>query len=124
VHLDHINLYVKDVKLSRAFYEAVLLPFGYLVVRDFGEVAVGFGTANYAILALVREKEKIQRTHLAFRVESRSEVDMFYSTALSAGATDNGKPGLRPNYHEHYYAAFVNDPDGHNLEFVCHEPVS
>ena len=121
VHLDHLNIYVKDVKSSRAFYEAVLFPFGYSVVRDFGNVAVGFGSANYAVLALVRTREKIQPTHLAFRVEYRSEVDRFYSIALSAGAADNGKPGLRSHYHEHYYAAFVIDPDGHNLEFVCHE---
>ncbi len=122
MYLDHLNIHVRDMKLSRAFYEAVLLPFGYEVVRDIGDVAVGFGDANYAVLALVREKEKILTTHLAFRVDSRSKVDMFYSLALDAGASGNGEPGTRPHYHEHYYAAFVRDPDGHNLEFVCHEP--
>jgi catechol 2,3-dioxygenase-like lactoylglutathione lyase family enzyme len=122
MHLDHLNIYVRDIALSRKFYEAILLPFGYEVVRDFGEIAVGFGDANYAVLALVREKEKIQTTHFAFRVDSHSEVDRFYSLALEAGASNNGKPETRPHYHEHYYAAFVRDPDGHNLEFVCHEP--
>ena len=122
MHLDHLNLYVNDITLSRTFYETVLLPFGYEVVRDFGDVAVGFGATNYAVLALVQEREKIQTTHLAFRVDSRSEVDRFYAIALEAGASDNGQPGVRPHYHEHYYAAFVIDPDGHNLEFVCHEP--
>ena len=107
---------------SRAFYEAVLLPFGYRVVRDFGDVAVGFGNKRYAAFALVRDTREIHATHVAFRVENRSDVDKFYSIALKAGASDNGAPGLRPQYHENYYAAFVIDPDGHNLEFVCHDP--
>ena len=121
VQLDHLNLYVRDVKLSRAFYEAVLLPFGYQVVRDFGEVAVGFGDRNYAALALVRDTREIHTAHVAFRVENRADVDEFYSIALKAGASDNGAPGMRPHYHDNYYAAFVIDPDGHNLEFVCHD---
>jgi catechol 2,3-dioxygenase-like lactoylglutathione lyase family enzyme len=119
--LDHVVLYASDVVKSRAFYEA-LLPFAGLVLnRDFGEVAVGFGDDNYAVLALVRQKDPIQTTHLAFRVETRDEVDKYYTQALQAGGLDNGKPGLRPDYHEHYYAAFIRDPDGHNLEFVCHK---
>ncbi len=120
--LDHLNLYVSDVVRSRAFYEALLPPNGLPLNRDFGEVAVGFGDRDYAVLALVRERGAIQTTHLAFRFESRDKVDELYSIALETGATDNGPPGLRPHYHEHYYAAFVFDPDGHNLEFVCHEP--
>ena len=60
--------------------------------------------------------------HVAFAVESRKQVDAFYKAALAAGGTDNGAPGLRPNYHENYYAAFVHDPDGHNVEVVCHRP--
>ena len=122
VQLDHLNFYVSDVNASRAFYEAVLLPFGYEVVRDFGERAVGFGDRNYAVLALIREEGKIQPTHIAFRVGSRDEVDRFYAVAKEAGARDNGAPGVRAHYHEDYYAAFVRDPDGHNLEFVCHNP--
>ncbi len=121
MHLDHTNLYVKNVTLSRTFYEAVLIPFGYTVVRDFGDVAVGFGDKNYAVLALVREERAVQATHLAFRVARRSDVDRFHSIAKEAGASDNGAPGVRPHYHENYYAAFVLDPDGHNLEFVCHD---
>ncbi|MFT5132352.1 MAG: catechol 2,3-dioxygenase-like lactoylglutathione lyase family enzyme [Gammaproteobacteria bacterium] len=122
--LDHLNVYVNDVNVSREFYEAVLIPFGFSFVRDFGDLAVGFGTSDYAIFAIVRELEAIQTTHVAFRVDSRSEVDRFYEIALSAGANDNGPPGLRPHYHENYYAAFVRDPDGHNIECVCHKPVS
>ncbi len=122
MHLDHLNLYVNDLKSSQTFYEAVLLPFGYKVVREFEDIAVGFGYTNYAVLALIREQAKIQATHLAFRVDRRADVDRFYAIAMEAGASDNGAPGLRPDYHENYYAAFVLDPDGHNLEFVCHIP--
>jgi len=120
MHLDHINLYVSDVARSRQFYEALLPPHGHIINREFGEIAVGFGDKNYAVLALVRQKEPIQATHLAFRVDTREEVDLLYTKAMEAGGTDNGKPGLRPDYHEHYYATFIRDPDGHNLEFVCH----
>lgn len=122
--LDHLNIYVSDVARSRAFYEAILPPFGHVLVRDFGVVAVGFGDKNYAVLALVQKTDKIQTTHLAFRVESRSDVDRLHALALESGASSNGAPGLRPHYHENYYAAFVLDPDGHNLEFVCHRDVA
>jgi predicted lactoylglutathione lyase len=124
MELDHLNIYVNDVIVSREFYEAILIPFGFSVARDFGDVAVGFGISDYAIFAIVRELGAIQTTHVAFRVDSRSEVDRFYEIALSVGAQDNGPPGLRPHYHENYYAAFVRDPDGHNIECVCHKPVA
>lgn len=120
MQLDHLNLYVSDVAESRKFYELLLPPAGLRVNREFGEVAVGFGSENYAVLALVRQESAIQATHVAFRVDTRSEVDELYKTALSAGGVDNGSPGLRPHYHENYYAAFIRDMDGHNLEFVCH----
>ncbi|MFT5140781.1 MAG: catechol 2,3-dioxygenase-like lactoylglutathione lyase family enzyme [Lysobacterales bacterium] len=122
--LDHINIYVNDIIVSREFYEAILIPFGFSVVRDFEDVAVGFGTSDYAVFAIVRELGAIQTTHVAFRVDSRSEVDRFYEIASSVGAQDNGPPGLRPHYHKNYYAAFVRDPDGHNIECVCHKPVA
>ncbi|MDA0339263.1 MAG: VOC family protein [Proteobacteria bacterium] len=121
MQLDHPNIYVGDVTKSRAFYGALLPPHGYLLNRDFGEVAVGFGDKDYAVLALVRQNEPVQPMHLAFRVDTRGEVDDLYAREMLAGATDNGVPGLRPHYHEHYYAAFLRDPDGHNLEFVCHK---
>lgn len=120
MHLDHLNVFVSNVASSREFYDRVMLEFGYEVVRDFGEIAVGYGDSNYAILALVRTKEPIEGTHFAFRVDSTSEVDRFYEVAISAGGIDNGAPGLRPHYHENYYAAFVRDVDGNNLEFVHH----
>jgi predicted lactoylglutathione lyase len=124
MQLDHLNIYVKDMARSRVFYESILPPFGHVLVRDFGDVAVGFGDSNYAVLALVRDEGTIRSVHLAFRVETRSDVDRLYALALESGATNNGAPGLRPQYHEHYYAAFVLDPDGHNLEFVCHRDVA
>ncbi len=124
MHLDHINLYVSDLGRSRAFYEALLPAEGLVVNREFKDIAVGFGDRNYAVLALVRQTDTIQTTHIAFRFPTRADVDRLYSLAIAAGAKDNGMPGLRPHYHPTYYAAFVFDPDGHNLEFVCHEQVS
>ncbi|MGI9223181.1 MAG: VOC family protein [Woeseiaceae bacterium] len=122
MQLDHLNLYVRDVAESRKFYELLLPPAGLPVNREFGDVAVGFGDKNYAVLALVRQEPPVQATHVAFRVATRREVDELYETALNAGGVDNGPPGLRPHYHDNYYAAFIRDRDGHNLEFVCHKP--
>ncbi len=120
LELDHINLPVANVARSREFYEKLLAPFGYRVIRDYGDVAAGLGMVKYAVLALVRSGQAVQPVHLAFRLQSRAEVEAFFSSALELGARDNGAPGLRSHYHESYYAAFVLDPDGHNLEAVCH----
>lgn len=120
LELDHLNLSVADVPRSRAFYLALLRPYGHALIRDFGEDAAGFGNANYAVLALVRSKPPVQPVHFALRLGSREDVDAFHASALALGARDNGAPGLRPHYHESYYAGFVLDPDGHNLEAVCH----
>jgi catechol 2,3-dioxygenase-like lactoylglutathione lyase family enzyme len=120
VQLDHLNLYVEDVARSRDFYLRVLAPFGYRLVRDFGADAAGLGTLNYAILGLVRAQPGFPGAHLAFSVTTHGEVERFHAAALAAGARDNGAPGLRAHYHPDYYAAFVIDPDGHNLEVVCH----
>lgn len=120
MELDHVNIYVRDVIKSRNFYAKLLPPSGLPQNRDFGEVAVAFGSKNYSTLALVRQEEPVQPIHIAFRVDTRGEVDDLYAQALDAGGLDNGKPGPRPDYHEYYYAAFIRDLDGHNLEFVCH----
>lgn len=122
IELDHLNLMVTDVLRSRAFYEELLAPFGLPVNRDFGDAAVGFGAGSNAVLALVRADSVVQPVHIAFRLHTRAEVDHFYTRAVSLGAADNAAPGLRPQYHEHYYAGFVFDPDGHNLEAACHLP--
>jgi len=124
IELDHLNVMVADVARSRAFYEPLLAPFGLPVNRDFGDAAVGFGAGPYAVLALVRSEPPVQPIHIALRLPSHADVDRFHAAALSLGAIDNGAPGLRPHYHAAYYAAFVHDPDGHNLEAVCHVPAS
>ena len=123
MQLDHINLYVSDLSKSKIFYEAIFQSSDIKVIRDVGNIAVGFGRTNYAELALVLHDGIIQKTHFAFRTETREQIDMLYSFAIEAGASCNGEPGLRTHYHEHYYGAFVLDPDGHNLEFVCHNPI-
>ena len=122
MQLDHLNLFVSDLAASRAFYEALLPDEGLPVNRDFPGVAVGFGHSNYAVFALVAQTEPVQPIHVAFRVDSRSDVERLYAQAIDHGAVDYGAPGPRPHYHEHYFAGFVLDPDKHILEFVCHTP--
>lgn len=125
--IDHLSLGVSDFARSKAFYERALAPLGYGVLMEFahddahvaglGELVtkkpdfwIGGGTPN------------TPRLHVAFRAESRAAVDAFHAAALAAGGTDNGAPGLRPQYHPNYYGAFVLDPDGHNVEAVIHTP--
>jgi catechol 2,3-dioxygenase-like lactoylglutathione lyase family enzyme len=118
--LDHITLPVTGVPTSRAFYEAALAPLGFGLVGDYGDT-VGFGTeAEPAFWIAARP---VAPVHVAFRAVDRAAVDAFHEAALAAGATDNGGPGVREQYSPSYYAAFVLDPDGHNVEAVCHTPV-
>ena len=121
--LDHIGLRTKNVKALISFYEAALAPLGISKQRDF-EVAAGFGRPGEVPL-WVGEAEGdtvASSVHLALTSADRASVDAFYAAAIAAGATDNGPPGLRPHYSEHYYGAFVIDPDGNNLEAVCYKP--
>lgn len=120
--LDHIHLPVRDVRRSTTFYRLVLAPLGYGVVRDFGDDAAGLGTQNHALLGLVHIKGDIRPLHFAFSAPDRATVCACYQAALEAGARDNGAPGLRPHYHEYYFAGFFFDPDGHNVEVLCHQP--
>jgi len=85
------------------------------------ELGVELSSDGETSLCLVQTEEKPAHLHLAFRAKTRQQVDAFYRDALAAGGTDNGAPGLRPEYHSTYYAAFITDPDGHNVEMVCHE---
>jgi catechol 2,3-dioxygenase-like lactoylglutathione lyase family enzyme len=127
--LDHLSIPVADIVRSRRFYEAALAPLGYVVRKDFGE-AVGFGVVDGHGRALdpggdfwiFRRgiDDGRQPTHFAFSAASRAVVAAFHVAALAAGGLDNGPPGLRPKYHPDYYAAFVVDPDGYNIEAVCH----
>ena len=118
--LDHISIKVVDYAKSRAFYEAALKTIGYKVLRDYSPQAAGLGS-DHPDFWIVKGP-KATPNHIAFRAQDRKTVDAFYKAALAAGAKDNGAPGIRKQYHEHYYGAFVIDPDGNNVEAVCHKP--
>ncbi|MDX1661206.1 MAG: VOC family protein [Gemmatimonadota bacterium] len=118
--IDHVSLKVSDLEESRAFYEMAFAPLGWKVEEEF-DAAVGFGVEGHPYLWLVTG-ETDAPVHLAVRTPDRERVDAFHEAALEAGGTDNGAPGPRPRYHESYYAAFVLDPDGNNVEAVCHAP--
>lgn len=126
--LDHIGLPVSDYERSRAFYTKVLAPLGYTLQKDV-DLSDEAGPGGYAGFGLNRPqfwigtgKPFTGRLHVAFVAADRSLVRAFYAAALAAGGQDNGPPGLRPHYHADYYGAFVLDPDGHNIEAVCHLP--
>jgi catechol 2,3-dioxygenase-like lactoylglutathione lyase family enzyme len=114
--IDHFNLPVRDLDRSRRFYERVLVPLGSRFLAEDGQ-AIGFGSATWQF-GIVATPLPIPNLHVAFRARSRSAVDAFYKEALAAGAKSNGPPGVRYQYDPQYYAAFVLDPDGHNVEAV------
>ncbi len=118
--IDHISLKVKDFGKSRSFYESALKPLGYRVAMQFGEAA-GFGAPDQPDF-WIGAGSGAAPIHVAFVATNRKGVDAFHKAALAAGGKDNGAPGLRPQYHPHYYGAFVFDPDGNNIEAVCHTP--
>jgi catechol 2,3-dioxygenase-like lactoylglutathione lyase family enzyme len=119
--LDHVKLFVSDVDRSRAFYERALQPLGYRVLLEPAPGVVGMGR-DFPNFWLAKAEGSPTTAHVAIRADSRSVVDEFHEAALAAGGTDNGAPGLRPQYHPAYYGAFVHDPDGNNVEAVCHNP--
>jgi catechol 2,3-dioxygenase-like lactoylglutathione lyase family enzyme len=125
--LDHVGYPVTDLERSRVFYTAALAPLGIKVLMEItremtGDHAhVGFGV-DHPDFWIGEGKTAASSTHVAFKSPDRRAVDAFYAAALAAGGRDNGKPGVRPHYHEHYYAAFVFDPDSNNVEAVCHAP--
>ncbi len=118
---DHVKFGVSNFAASKAFYAKALEPLGVAIVAE--------GVPTYGVelcspnsntsLCLFQTEEKPAHLHVAFSADSRQQVDAFYRAALEAGGKDNGAPGLRPNYNANYYAAFVIDPDGHNIEAVC-----
>jgi catechol 2,3-dioxygenase-like lactoylglutathione lyase family enzyme len=120
VMLDHISLPVRDLARGRAFYRAALGAIGMKINLDFSS-AFGLGSRNENIFWLVRDRRASGHGHYAFRVDHREEVDAFHAAALAAGGRDHGRPGPRPNYGPHYYAAFVKDPEGNNIEVVCYK---
>jgi catechol 2,3-dioxygenase-like lactoylglutathione lyase family enzyme len=115
--LDHISLRVQDHSRAVAFYRAALAPLGYRVLMEYPGAA-GLG-ASMPDFWLMTTEQPINPTHVAFSAD-RATVDAFHAAALAAGGTDNGSPGLRADYHPHYYGAYVRDPEGNNVEVVCH----
>ncbi len=119
VGIDHISVPVKDLRAARKFYGAALGAIGMKINMDVGE-AFGMGSRDQKIFWLARDKKAGGGGHYAFAVEHPEEVDAFYEAAIEAGGQDNGKPGPRPNYGPNYYAAFVRDKEGNNVEVVCY----
>jgi len=119
--IDHILFNVCDVERSTAFYAAALAPLGYKVVKAY-EGCAGFGAGPRADFWIFRREPLTAGAHIAFYCGTRALVDAFHAAGIAAGGRDNGAPALRPSYHPDYYGAFILDPDGNNLEAVCHEP--
>ena len=127
--IDHVGFPVSDYARSKAFYENALVPLGYTLIVEVtadqtgsGAPAAGFGKAGKPDFWIGGEGKLNGVLHIALTADDRATVDAFYRMALAAGGKDNGAPGLRPHYHRNYYGAFVLDPDGHNIEAVCHAP--
>ena len=120
---DHVGVNVQDFETSKRFFEQALAPLGYRVVMDFSQYgAAGFGTEEKPEFWVGARDPRGTGTHIAFQVTDHATVEAFHAAALAAGGTDNGPPGTREEYHPAYYAAFVLDPDGNNIEAVCHTP--
>jgi catechol 2,3-dioxygenase-like lactoylglutathione lyase family enzyme len=134
--IDHIGLRVADLARSKAFYDAAFAPLGIDVLMTIGaEVTGGSAVLGYGPRAdgrdiqagkpsfwISQEDALTGPMHVAFVAQTRAAVDAFHAAALAAGGVDNGPPGVRPHYHPNYYGAFVLDPDGRNVEAVCHGP--
>ncbi|MDQ0464806.1 catechol 2,3-dioxygenase-like lactoylglutathione lyase family enzyme [Caulobacter ginsengisoli] len=126
--LDHIGITVSDVGRAKAFYDAALAPLGIGIVMQVsaevtgGQAYIGYGSQGRPYFWVGGGGPDTGRLHVAFSAPDRAGVDAFYKAAMAAGGRDNGPPGLRPHYHPNYYGAFVLDPDGLNVEAVCHAP--
>lgn len=126
--IDHTGVNISDAKKSKNFYDKALAPLGYKLILQIpaehtdGLFVAGYGVPPKPDFWLAEGPPQKPHIHIAFRADSRKQVDEFYEAAIAAGGQDNGAPGLRPHYHKDYYGAFVLDPDGHNIEACCHEP--
>lgn len=124
---DHVGVLVSDYARSKAFYAQALVHTGHSELvelpdtPDGAAATAGFCHADGSDLWIRQGEPTTPPLHIAFRVPTRAAVDAFYEAALAAGGRDNGAPGLRPHYHADYYGAYVLDPDGHNIEAVCHD---
>jgi catechol 2,3-dioxygenase-like lactoylglutathione lyase family enzyme len=120
--IDHVTLQVSDLAKSKLFYETAFAALGYRVA--FGEDGIFWAfDIDDGLFEIAQSKSKppLTRIHIALRVKSKTEVDAFYQAALAAGAKDNGPPGPRPQYAPNYYACFILDPDGYNIEAMIDE---
>jgi catechol 2,3-dioxygenase-like lactoylglutathione lyase family enzyme len=125
--IDHVGFPVSDYARSKEFYSRALTPLGYALIKEVeqtegGHPAAGFGIGGKPDFWIGGEGGLSRPLHVAIAANDRVMVDAFYRAAIAAGGRDNGPPGLRPQYHAGYYGAFVLDPDGHNIEAVCHTP--
>ena len=127
--IDHVGFSVSNYARSKAFYEKALAPLGYVLIMEMQQnendakaCGFGFGPSGKPDFWIGGEGGLKGILHIAIATENRATVDAFHRAALAAGGKDNGAPGLRPHYHSNYYGAFVRDPDGHNIEAVCHAP--
>ena len=124
VMIDHVGISVSDYERSKAFYAAALAPLDYQLIMEVSEAGpfAGFGARGRPDFWVGAGGKTAPRVHVALHARDRATVRAFHDAALKAGGQDNGAPGLRPEYHPDYYGAFVLDPDGHNIEAVCHDP--
>ena len=120
--LDHITIGVSNTGQSKKFYDQALRPLGIARLYGDGERFAGYGVSPKAFFWIGLRDVPQTGAHIAFAAPDRATVDRFYQEAIAAGGRDNGQPGIRPDYHANYYGAFVLDPDGHNIEAVCHAP--
>ena len=120
--LDHVSLGVANFAQSKAFYDRALAPLALKVLMGDEATYAGYGDDRPFFWIGQPDGPPSARAHVAFEAGDRASVDAFHAAALAAGGRDNGPPGLRPQYHADYYGAFVLDPDGHNVEAVCHAP--
>ncbi|MGO9490289.1 MAG: VOC family protein [Solirubrobacteraceae bacterium] len=120
--LDHIGFGVGDYSRSKAFYETALEPLGITLLAESGGPSAGFGERGKPYFWVRDRSPVVTGLHVAFEVQQRETVHAFHAAGLAAGGIDNGAPGPRPIYHPDYYAAFILDPDGNNIEAVCHRP--
>ncbi|MDA9545958.1 glyoxalase [Bradyrhizobium sp. CCBAU 45321] len=126
--IDHLGFSVSDYERAKAFYAKALAPLGYSLIMEVTAeqtrhaAAAGFGADGKPDFWIGGEGAMNKPVHVAIHAKDRPTVDAFYKTAMAAGGRDNGAPGIRPHYHANYYGAFVLDPDGHNIEAVCHTP--
>jgi catechol 2,3-dioxygenase-like lactoylglutathione lyase family enzyme len=122
--LDHVTIGVSDIELSKKFYDRALLPLEITRLYGEGERFAGYGIRPKAFFWIGWRDNPQSGAHIAFAAKDRATVERFYEAAIKAGGTDNGRPGIREHYHPNYYGAFVLDPDGHNIEAVCHAPLA